>query len=256
MDGAAQKERESLRNYLGGVYRDPHAARAALTELVKQQGWTKTASQVTADPAQFGELRGKVGFFAGAKARTERETAQRGAVAIGLSLERIGAAETRAERDYRESVTAQRTRDAVEVPGLSVAAWAAVGAVERAARPEKESTGTVQGVARDYVDALTGRRHAAVAAAWTQEVTGRPEVEAELRTFATAARQRLGEDGARDLVRTAMAARHGPIQRAGLVGVGRALAAVGEGERASASVRQRAGEAERQRLGQGRGLRM
>jgi len=255
-DAAAQKERDSLRNYLGGVYRDPHAARAALTELVKQEGWKAAASQVTADPARFGELRGKLGFFAGAKARTERETAQRVAGAIGPSLERIGAAEARAERSYRESVDAQRARDTVEVPGLSSAAWAAVGALERAARPEAESAGTARDVARDYVDALTGKRHVAVAASWTREVAERPEVAAELRTFAAAARQRLGEDGARDLVRTAMSARHGPGQRAGLAGVGRALAAVGEGERASANVLERAREAERERLGQRHGPRL
>lgn len=40
-NGMVQKERDALRNYLGGVYRDPHAAWAALTELVKQQGWRR-----------------------------------------------------------------------------------------------------------------------------------------------------------------------------------------------------------------------
>ena len=144
----------------------------------------------------------------------------------------------------------------MEVPGLSVAAWAAVGALERAGRPEGESAGTVQGVARDYVDMLIGKRHAAVAEAWAREVAGRPEVEAELRTFATAAGQRLGEDGARELVRMAMAGRHGPGQRADMAGVGRALAAVCEGERASASMRQRAREAERERLGLRHGPRL
>ncbi len=68
------------------------------------------------------------------------------------------------------------------------------GRVGAVGRPERDGTGTVQGCARDYVDALTGKRHAAVAQAWAREVVGRPEVEAELRTFA-AAPQRLGEDG-------------------------------------------------------------
>ncbi len=131
-DKAAQREREAQWNYLGGVYRDPHAARAKLNELVKQQGWTSAAARVTADPAQLGELRGKEGFFAGAKARAERETAHRVAGAIGPSLERIGAAEARAERSYRASVAGQRTADATGIPRLSAATEAAIGAMAAA----------------------------------------------------------------------------------------------------------------------------
>ena len=32
---AAQRDREAQWNYLGGTYRDPHAARATLNELAK-----------------------------------------------------------------------------------------------------------------------------------------------------------------------------------------------------------------------------
>ena len=95
-DKAVQREREARWSYLQGAYRDPHAARAALDELVKGQGWTSAAARVAREPEQFGELRGKVGLFAGAKARAERDAAQRAAGAIGPSLERIGAAEARA----------------------------------------------------------------------------------------------------------------------------------------------------------------
>ena len=78
--------------YLQGVYRNPYAACATLDELVKSQGWTSATARVTANPLQLGALRGKEGFFAGAKTRAERETTQRAAGAIGPSLERIGAA--------------------------------------------------------------------------------------------------------------------------------------------------------------------
>ena len=72
-----------------------------LDELSKQQGWTSAAARLAREPEQFGELRGKEGLFAGAKARAERDAAQNAADAIGPNLERIGAAETRAERGYR-----------------------------------------------------------------------------------------------------------------------------------------------------------
>jgi len=81
-------------------------------------------------------------------------------------------------------------------------------------------------------------------------------VEAELRAVMEAARQRLGEDGVRALLRGARAVQGGPEQREGLAGIGRALAAAGEGQRAHASVQERAREAERERLQPRQGPRM
>ncbi len=97
-----------------------------------------------------------------------------------------------------------------------------------------------------------------VAEAWAQEVESKPAVAAELRAAMEAAGKRLGEDGVRDLVRSARGAQGGPEAREGLAGIGRALAVSGEGQRAHAAVQERAREAERERLGlrQGRGMRM
>ena len=94
-DKAVQREREARWSYLQGA---STATRTALDDLVKQQGWTSAAAWVAREPEQFGALRGKVGFFAGAKTRAERDAAQRAGGAIRPSLERIGAAEARAER--------------------------------------------------------------------------------------------------------------------------------------------------------------
>ena len=58
-DKGVQREREARWSYLQGAYRDPHAARAALDELVKSQGWTSAAARTAANPFQLGELRGK-----------------------------------------------------------------------------------------------------------------------------------------------------------------------------------------------------
>jgi hypothetical protein len=56
-DRAVQRERESLAYYLSSAYRDPHAAKTQLDEMVKRQGRTSTAARIAQDPAQLGELR-------------------------------------------------------------------------------------------------------------------------------------------------------------------------------------------------------
>lgn len=166
-DKAVQRERDARWSYLQGAYRDPHAARAALDELVKSQGWTSAAARVAADPLQLGELRGKEGLFAGGKARAEREAAQRTVGAIGPRLERISTAEARAEQTYRTGVEAQRTADATGVPRLSAAAEVAIGSVA-AATDEK-----------------------ARAVAW-RAVQADERVAGELRAFGAAVEQRFG----------------------------------------------------------------
>ena len=45
-DAAVQREREARWSYLQGAYRDPHAARAALDEMVKRERWTSTAARL------------------------------------------------------------------------------------------------------------------------------------------------------------------------------------------------------------------
>ncbi len=234
-DKAVQREREARWSYLQGAYRDPHAARAALDELVKSQGWTSAAARVTADPLQLGELRGKEGLFAGAKARAEREAAQRATGAIGPSLERIGEAEARAERSYRTGVEAQRTADATGIPRLSAAAEVAIGAVV-VATDEK-----------------------AWAEAW-RAVQADARVAGELRAFGAAVEQRFGEEGVRAMLQAGerpgavTAASVTPEQRPALDRVAELTATLKAGERAAVSLAQR--EAESQRQGQRRGMRM
>ncbi len=234
-DKAVQREREARWSYLQGAYRDPYAARAALDELAKRQGWTSAASRIAREPEQLGELRGKTGLFAGAKARAERDAAQRAAGAIGPSLERIGAAEARVERGYRTGVEAQRAADATGIPRLSAAAEAAVCAMA---------------VAKD--DRIRGE-------AW-QAVQGDKQVAGELRAFGAAVEQRFGEDSVRAMLRAggrpgAVAASSvAPEQQPMLDRVAGLTAALKAGERAGAAAAQREAESERQ--GQRRGLRM
>ena len=234
-DPSVQREREARWSYLQGAYSDPYAARAALDELVKSQGWTSAASRVEADPLQLGALRGKVGLFAGATARAERAAAERAAGAIGASLKRIGAAEANAAQGYRSAVEAQRTADATGIARLSTAAEAAVGAMAAAT---DETTRTE---------------------AW-RAVQADEGLADELRIFGAAVEQRFGADGVRAMLRAegrpgaVKAASVVPEQRVEVDRVAELTVAMKAGERASAARDQREAESERQ--GQRRGLRM
>jgi len=258
-DAGVQRCKGELGVWLRQAYRDPAEASRRLGELEAAEGGPRGAERALGHggPELLGELRGKVGWFASAASKAERDTAERCAAAVPSGVVRLRETEERAERGYTGSVEAQRARDAVEVPGLSSAAWAAVRAVEQAGDAAEREAKAKPGYSPVW-GALTARQSPAVAEAWVREALGRPRVEAELRDFAEAARQRLGEDGVRDLVRGARGAQGGPEQRQGLAGIGRALAAAGEGQRAHAAARERAREAERERLGlrQGRGMRM
>ena len=202
---------------------------------MKSQGWTSAAARTAADPLQFGELRGKEGLFAGAKARAEREAAQRTAGAIGPNLERIGEAEARAERSYRMSVDAQRAADATGIPRLSTAAEAAIGVV--AAAPDEKAR----------------------AEAW-RALQADERVAGELRAFGAAVEQRFGEEGVRAMARAGgrpgvvAASSIAPEQRPKLDRVAELTNAMKAGERACAGLAQREAESERQ--GHRRGMRM
>jgi BID domain of Bartonella effector protein (Bep) len=169
------------------AYRDPHAAHARLTDLLKQHSWADASARVAAEPAQLGRLRGRDGIFAGRFAQLERANAILAARSVGYSLTRIAEAEQRAERGYRESVAAQSRRDAVGIPKLSAAAMAVLEAVH-AVRAERSD---------EPWRLAPSNGRAAVAQAWE---TGRrnPAIAAEIDRFEAAAEQRLGAEGFRD----------------------------------------------------------
>ncbi len=227
-DRAVQREREALENYLQGSFRAPQEARSRLDALVERDGYTSTAQRLSADPGQIGELRGKVGLFARAKARQEREQAERVVEAIGPAVSRVGEAEAKAAQGYRAGVEAQLSADATGVPKLSARAQTALGAVA---------------VAKD--DA--GR-----AEAWKEAQSG-TELAGELSVFAAAVEKRFGEDGVRAMLRAqqpgAKPYEGGPSVSAedegALVEVGRAISTLRAGEGASASQAQAEGLVQR-----------
>src|SRR5271166_4916697 len=175
VDGSVQREREALIDYLRGAYRGPISASGRLDELIMREGFTSAAARLAREPEQLGELRGKLGIFAGA-ARQEREGALRAAGAMPDSLARIGRAVGAAERTYRESVQAQLAADAVGIPRLSARAEAAIGAVTAA------------------------NDDASRRAAWNAAQAD-PDIRAELIAFRAAVEQRFGAEQVRAMLR-------------------------------------------------------
>ena len=167
-DRTVRHEREALSYYLLGTFRDPHAAKAQLDEMVKRQGWTSTAARIAQNPTQLGELLGRTGLFASARAKTERAMAEGTAGAIAPGLKRIAAAEARTALTYRDSVAAQRKADAIPIPKLSERAEAAVATLAAAADDK------------------------ARAALW-RSVMADPALGPELQHFSDAVQRRFGE---------------------------------------------------------------
>lgn len=199
-DGAVKREREALGHYLQGAYRDPAAAHAAIGAVVQREGWYQAGKAIAHDPAQFGELRGKTGWFASAASKEERAGAERASRAVPDSLRRINEATEAARRAYVQEMQTQQNRDATEISGLSKAALT----VLRDTR-EARLMGEIQREGEGY-DARMRRREEMVAAAW-QKGRADPRVASELDRFMLAASQRLGPEGEQAALRAAASGR-------------------------------------------------
>jgi len=163
-----------------------------LDELARTEGWTEAAARIDTTHEQLGPLRGRDGMFATQSAQLDRAYAIIAARSLGDSLRRIAEAERRAERQFREDVTAQLQRDAVGVPKLSAAAAAVLEAVH-AARTEPPGGSWYAAEMRD---------RPAVAQAWEMGQRN-PTIAAEIDRFEKAAEQRLGEAGIIAFLRSA-----------------------------------------------------
>jgi hypothetical protein len=253
---AALGEVDARTRTLQVTYRDPEAAADALDRLIQKSGNDLRAAAQTLrqdGPEMLGELCGREGWLAREAAKAERTYARSAARTVPTGLDQEAATRDAAVRNYTKEVDQQRTRDAVEVPGLS-----------RASLTTLENVQTALGATRwqrdgERYDAKERRQEEQVADAWT---TGRadPRVAGELDRFMTAAGQRLGEEGMRDASR---AAGHedrmtvpgvGPEQRIGLDVLAQGLTLGREGTEQTAAWGNRLGReahvAERERTRQ------
>jgi Ti-type conjugative transfer relaxase TraA len=232
-DRTVRHEQQALSYYLHGAYHDPHAAKAQLDEMVKHQGWTSTAVRIAQDPTQLGDLLGRTGLFASARARTERAMAEGAAGAIAPGLERIAAAAARSALTYRDTVAAQRKADAIPIPRLSERAEAAVA--------------TLAAATDDKARAVLWR-----------SVTADPALGPELQHFSDAVQRRFGAETVRAMLRSEGGLDEAPSvvrqHRAALAGVSRAVHTIKQGEHADISEVVRERLAHRQERGLWRGI--
>jgi Ti-type conjugative transfer relaxase TraA len=225
--------RETVVSNLIGAYRDPYTAKMQLDEMVKRQGLTSTAARIAQDPRQLGELLGRTGLFASARAKQERTMAEGMAGAIAPNLERVAEAEARATQSYRNSVEAQREADAIPIPKLSGRAEKAVATLA-AATDDKT-----------------------LAALW-RRVTADPALGPELQRFSKAVLQRFGAETVRTMLRSpdgpaeapSVAREHHPM----LAGVSRTMHTLNQGERADSHEVMLERLAHRRELGRGWGI--
>ena len=125
-DADVQRERNDRSIYIQTAYRDPKAATQRLDEIIARDGSTSAAQRLASDPNVIGELRGREGFFAGARARDEREAATMAAAAIGPNIVRTAEFESRTANAYRGEIEKQMKADAVVVEDFSDRAKAAL----------------------------------------------------------------------------------------------------------------------------------
>jgi Ti-type conjugative transfer relaxase TraA len=175
-DADVQRERSARSIYVETAYRDPKAATQRLDDIITRDGPTSAAQRLSADTSLVGELRGREGLFAGARARDERTDAEQAAAAIGPNIVRTAEYENRAAQAYRGDVEKQMRADAVEVRDVSGRAKAALGKVAMA-KDDRERAEAFKAVSADQ------------------------EVSREVATLRKSIEARFGEDGAREIAR-------------------------------------------------------
>ncbi|MER8573693.1 BID domain-containing protein [Mesorhizobium sp. M1338] len=222
-DADVQREREARSIYLETAYRDPKSAAQRLDEIIARDGPTSAAQRISADTSLVGELRGREGFFAGARAREERTAAEQAAAAIGPNIVRTAEFENRAERSYRTQVEKQLKADAVEVRDVSDRAKAALEKIAMA-KDDRERAEAFKAVSADQ------------------------EVRREIATFKKSIEVRFGEDGAREIARATASGKsfeHPSVRKSDQVRLGEAAALYSAARSGEVASRQ---EAETERL--------
>ena len=232
-DPDVKREREARSIYIQTAYRDPKAATRRLDDIIARDGATSAAQRVSSDAGLLGELRGRERFFAGAKAREERETAMRAAAAIGPNIVRTSELEGRAAQVYCADVEKQMAADATPVPDLSEQARAALGKVAAA-------------------------KDGPTRAERFQALSADPKIGREVKAFTKAVEARFGADGAREMGRTAVSDKpfqHSSVPKSGQ-GKLREAAKLYSGARSGKVAHRQQAEAERLTARQTQGARL
>jgi uncharacterized protein YbjT (DUF2867 family) len=177
-----------LQCQLEKIYRNPVAARARLDALMQKSA---TVEELIAQLEKKGagvldKLRGSTMLFAGADAYVERHLAKLDVLHLPSAIRKFSRLPAELEDRYRLKLEVQRGCEAVEVPGLSTKALAAITSLHRVG---VSTTVSVQDWPVEELSSSEIRQAARVAPAWNAIP---PWVRAELAVFREAANARLG----------------------------------------------------------------
>jgi AAA domain/BID domain of Bartonella effector protein (Bep) len=177
-----------LQCQLEKIYRNPVAARARLDALMQKSATVEEliAQLEKKGAGVLGKLRGRGRFFAGADAYMERHLAKLDVLHLPSAIRKFSRLPAQLENRYRLKLEIQRGCEAVEVPGLSTKALAAITSLHRVG---VSTTVSVQDRPVEELSSSEIRQAARVAPAWNAIP---PWVRAELAVFREAANARLG----------------------------------------------------------------
>jgi len=130
-DADVRGSRDNLDHTLQRAYRDPAQARAQLVALEGEAGTAAIAGRLAEKPGLLGRLRGRT-WLASVDTEVERMLAEGAVSRIGDELAKQRDAERNAADAFWRPLEERRRREAVEVPGLSGRALAALEAVSQA----------------------------------------------------------------------------------------------------------------------------
>ncbi len=186
-DVAVRGSRDNLDDTLQRAYRDPAQAKVQLAALEQAAGTAAVAGRLAEKPGLLGKLRGR-GWLASVDTEIEWILAKQAVPRIGEQLAKQREAERNAADAFWRPLEERRRREAVEVPGLSGRALAALEAVSQAeAAPGRNGLMPWDDRAPRPDETAWA---AQVAPVWTA-IQADTELHGELQHFSEAAGQRL-----------------------------------------------------------------
>ncbi len=124
-DPRLKKQWQEVTSRFHQVFAEPLTAFKAVNvdAMLKDQTRAQsTLAKISADPENFGALKGKTGLFAGSKEKQARNTALANAPALARNLERYLTARAEAERKHQTEEQVMRLKVSVDIPALSQSA--------------------------------------------------------------------------------------------------------------------------------------
>lgn len=155
-DATVKSVWENVIRRLGNIYEKPDAALAAMglvavvsgSETARKAALLNIADALKHDPAAYGDLKGKTGFFAGAAEKEKRAIALRNLGSLTVEINAFARVRAETEQKLSIQIAAERKRSQIEIPGLSAAAFETLDKIEAVLRKNPNATAEAVAIAR------------------------------------------------------------------------------------------------------------